>query len=145
MHVAQTEHEVAKKHEEKRTPSAGEPSLGWDKAQLSLTDKSEAGDLASWLADVKKVEGREIFNYSPFNRGKAEWARPPFLLFDRDRYRYFFVCLFTAGIITTLTKPLQSHQGIQFALLRLGKRSLHEYITKASVFGLRKREEQHFQ
>lgn len=136
MHVTQTEHEVAKKHEEKRTPSAGEPSLGWDKAQLSLTDKSEAGDL---------LEGREIFNYSPFNGGKAEWARPPFLLFDRDRYRYLFVCLFTAGIITTLTKPLQSHQGIQFALLRLGKRSLHEYITKASVFGLRKREEQHFQ
>ena len=34
MHVTQTEHEVAKKHEEKRTPSAGEPSLGWDKARF---------------------------------------------------------------------------------------------------------------
>lgn len=145
MHVTQTEHEVAKKHEEKRTPSAGEPSLGWDKAQLSLTDKSEAGDLASWLADVKKVEGREIFNLVPSTGEKPSGLGHHFLLFDRDRYRYLFVCLITAGIITTLTKPLQSHQGVQFALLRLEKRSLHEYITKASVFGLRKREEQHFQ
>lgn len=41
---------------------------------LLLIDKLEVGDLVSWLVDVKKVEGCEIFNYSIFNWGKVEWV-----------------------------------------------------------------------